>query len=350
MKLKLTVEKGIQVIVISEEISAKDAGIIRAGISKLFKNGKNRVMIEISDSHLIPDEVIRDLSSLDILARELSGRIVLVSPNAEIRSKVENFVIPPLFLTYPDRASGFAFFEHLDDVEDQWAQELEKAKGLEKEKTAEKAKEREDVKERKRQTRRAQGLSDEAADAAGPTASKKKLASAPVTPPAPSEAPSIPVQSADGKAPGVVVPDSSAASPRNSPAPPAASPPVPTPSAPPVGTPPAVGTVTVASSAVVPAPLGKVSVSSPSAAGSYSKEDVYRGESGELGRVRKELAELKKENELLHRQVFDLFIERRNAADHKGYEAKISALEEELEKLLLAATNKPGSNPPATKS
>src|SRR5690349_18813911 len=108
MKIKLDAEKDVQILVASEGVTVKDVAILRAGVGKLLKMGKNRIALEVVGSDSLPDEVIRDLGVLDNLARELAGRVVIISENAALRKKLEEFSKPAALLCFPNRKSAIA--------------------------------------------------------------------------------------------------------------------------------------------------------------------------------------------------------------------------------------------------
>jgi hypothetical protein len=110
MKIKLVVESGIHILLLTDTVTVKDVEIIGAGLRKLLKNGKNRIILELDGSESLPDEVIRDIGFLDNMARELAGRIVLVSASEVLRKKLEIFSNPPLLLCTPSRKKGIEEF------------------------------------------------------------------------------------------------------------------------------------------------------------------------------------------------------------------------------------------------
>ncbi len=112
MKLKLTSEDHIDILSASDAITEKDISILKAGITKLFQNGKNKIVFELpggGQERLAP-EVIRELGMLDNFARELAGRIVVVSSSSEILAGIQAFASPPLVLCYATRKEALAVF------------------------------------------------------------------------------------------------------------------------------------------------------------------------------------------------------------------------------------------------
>jgi hypothetical protein len=96
MKLTLADQDGVCVLTGTGEITEHDIQVLRAGLTKLFKSGKNRVVVDVPEADKLPPEMLRELSSLDMLARELSGRIVLASIKPGLRDQIAKFAKPPI--------------------------------------------------------------------------------------------------------------------------------------------------------------------------------------------------------------------------------------------------------------
>jgi hypothetical protein len=110
LKLKLRSEREVQVLSASEAIGAADIQILRAGISKLFKNGKNKIVLDVDHSMDLPLDVLREIAHLDILARELSGRIVLSGFGKEAKARIENLMKPPAIPSFESVQEAIQFF------------------------------------------------------------------------------------------------------------------------------------------------------------------------------------------------------------------------------------------------
>ncbi len=215
MKLRLAVEGSVQILILTESITSKDVAIIKAGVGKLLKNGKNRIILEMDGANSLPDEVIRDIGVLDNLARELAGRIVIVCANEILKKKLEVFAKPPLVLCCTTRKSALAAFS-LPELLDE-----------------------------------------------GQESNQNPLLG------------------------------------------------------------------------------GSTPQSTPPFTRSTAKDAALAEEVGELGRVRRELAEMKKENQILHDQLLGLVKSRRQNVDSEALLEKIRALELEVEKLLLPSVKSP---------
>ncbi|HEY8280513.1 MAG TPA: hypothetical protein VIH99_12865 [Bdellovibrionota bacterium] len=113
MKLALRQEESCSVLEVQGNIDIHNFTVMKAGLSKLFQNGKNKIVVHIVDGKELSPEVIRELAILDVFARELSGKIVLASASEDLKSKVTSFAKPPVVAILPSVAKAV---EYLKDV------------------------------------------------------------------------------------------------------------------------------------------------------------------------------------------------------------------------------------------
>jgi anti-anti-sigma factor len=76
MLLNLQKQGNAHVLEVSGDVDAKGAAILRAGITKLMKSGKDRIIVDFSKAGSIDSTAIRKLGELVELASELMGKIV----------------------------------------------------------------------------------------------------------------------------------------------------------------------------------------------------------------------------------------------------------------------------------
>lgn len=110
MKLTLAKDRGVDVLTTSGAIEAQEAAVLKAGVGKLIRDGKNQIAIEISEAR-VPTELIRELIALDLLARELSGRVVVVASQKQLRTEIESFARPVTLSSFETRAQALEFFD-----------------------------------------------------------------------------------------------------------------------------------------------------------------------------------------------------------------------------------------------
>ncbi|MEN9722795.1 MAG: hypothetical protein RJB38_781 [Pseudomonadota bacterium] len=115
MKLTLNRQGVVEILTTSGEIAARDISILKAGIGKLIRDGKNQILLEHSEDSM-PDELIRELMALDLLSRELAGRMVIVATQSALRTKLQTFARPMTLESFSDRAAAFQFFEKLNSA------------------------------------------------------------------------------------------------------------------------------------------------------------------------------------------------------------------------------------------
>lgn len=107
MKVSLSTHEGIHVLVIQGPVSVRECAILKAGITKLFKDGKNRIILDVSTLNDLEGPVISELAHLNVVARELSGEIVIGGLNPKLLEKVKSFAKPPV-VSYFNKVSEAA--------------------------------------------------------------------------------------------------------------------------------------------------------------------------------------------------------------------------------------------------
>lgn len=117
MKLSLRQEDNCSVLDVQGNISIHNFAVLKAGLTKLLQNGKNRIVLHVLDAEHLASDVIRELAILDVFARELSGKLVLASDNAELKSKVTTFARPPIVAILPSVAKAVEYLHDLDSLE-----------------------------------------------------------------------------------------------------------------------------------------------------------------------------------------------------------------------------------------
>lgn len=108
MKIQMLQEGGYPVLVIDGEVSSHDISVVKAGLTKLLKNGKNKILLEFTKSGQLSQEILRELAMFNVLARELSGNIVIAGVDAATQSKIESYSKPPFVECFPTRAAAAA--------------------------------------------------------------------------------------------------------------------------------------------------------------------------------------------------------------------------------------------------
>jgi hypothetical protein len=110
MKLKLEAVRDISILVAEGPITPENFAVLKAGIKKLFKDGKNKIILELPDSGTFTPTILRELATLNLLASELSGSIILAQIAPLTRAKIEAFAKPPAVRSFADRATAVEYF------------------------------------------------------------------------------------------------------------------------------------------------------------------------------------------------------------------------------------------------
>lgn len=87
MKLKLTQQSDVTILDVLENIEPKSGPILHAGIKKIFQSGKNKIILNLTDTKMLSKPFIKEVMQFNSLA-ELSGQIVIVS-KSEILTDLE---------------------------------------------------------------------------------------------------------------------------------------------------------------------------------------------------------------------------------------------------------------------
>lgn len=106
MKLELGREGNIEILKVTGPISTENLQVLRAGVTKLLRAGRNRIVLQMLGPQTWEAEVMRELAALNLLARELAGDVVLAGLDAQARAKVKGFAKPPAIPFFEDVAAA----------------------------------------------------------------------------------------------------------------------------------------------------------------------------------------------------------------------------------------------------
>ncbi len=95
MKLKLDQQNDIGILEIFEEVSKDNVTVLKAGVSKLFKSGKNKIILNLIEAKQLSMDVVQEIVNLHIVASELNGRIVMVGQGDLVKQVIQNYASPP---------------------------------------------------------------------------------------------------------------------------------------------------------------------------------------------------------------------------------------------------------------
>jgi len=114
MKLALREEDGCSILSVQGEIDEHNFGVLKAGLSKLFKSGKNRIVLHLEDAGNLPDPLLQELAILDVFARELSGKLLIASEHLDLQTRASALQRPPLYAIQPTVEAALTLFKEGD--------------------------------------------------------------------------------------------------------------------------------------------------------------------------------------------------------------------------------------------
>jgi anti-anti-sigma factor len=119
MKIALRHEDSVAILEVSGSVDMHNFQVLKAGITKLLRDGKNRIVLSLVDAEELESDVLRELAIIDVYARELSGKIVLSAPSEELRESVKIFAKPPVIPILSSVELGLDYFRKTAPVEEE---------------------------------------------------------------------------------------------------------------------------------------------------------------------------------------------------------------------------------------
>lgn len=78
MKAGLSEEQGISILALSEDVTPVNAPVLRSGLTKLLKSGKNKIILDLTKTGKIAGSVLEEIIHIDFIAKQLNGSVILV--------------------------------------------------------------------------------------------------------------------------------------------------------------------------------------------------------------------------------------------------------------------------------
>lgn len=110
MKLTLESVRDINILQATGEMTPENFAVLKAGVKKLFKDGKNKIILELPESDSISPEILRELAVLNLTAAELAGQIILAVIEPLTRAKIDSFSKPPAVRCFATREAAIQSF------------------------------------------------------------------------------------------------------------------------------------------------------------------------------------------------------------------------------------------------
>ncbi len=110
MKLSLKAEKDVTILCVAGPVSPESFKVIKAGITKLLKEGKNKLVIELNQWSDVTNEVIQEISQLNSIAQELAGKIIISQADDGTKAKIKSFSTPHPLVTFDKTTDALQSF------------------------------------------------------------------------------------------------------------------------------------------------------------------------------------------------------------------------------------------------
>ncbi|RYZ67300.1 MAG: hypothetical protein EOP09_11280 [Proteobacteria bacterium] len=108
--MSLRSEKGISILTAYGSVNSNDIAVLTAGIKKLLRDGKNRIVLHLPEVEKLAPPTIRVIAQLNLAAAELSGQIILAGIDEKTQIQILSFSQPPAILAFATDEQAIAFF------------------------------------------------------------------------------------------------------------------------------------------------------------------------------------------------------------------------------------------------
>ena len=89
MKLRLDQIKDISILEASEDISSHEINVLKAGIGKLLKSGKNKIILNLTNAKKLSSETMEVILHFQSVASELKGELILVGQGDLVQEVIQ---------------------------------------------------------------------------------------------------------------------------------------------------------------------------------------------------------------------------------------------------------------------
>lgn len=118
MKIALRQEDAVSILEISGAVDAHNFQVLKAGLTKILQAGKNRIALNFTDTQELEGDVIHEIAVLDVFARELGGKIIIVAGNPELKESIRVLSKPPVIPLVSSVEQAVEFFKKSEPVEE----------------------------------------------------------------------------------------------------------------------------------------------------------------------------------------------------------------------------------------
>jgi len=111
VKLELRRDGDIQILSVSGPVAEKEIGVLKAGIMKYFRDGKNKIILEMRSASDLTPENLREFALLHLIATELSGSVVLAGVDSDTALRIKTFSSPPMIQAFATAELATQYFK-----------------------------------------------------------------------------------------------------------------------------------------------------------------------------------------------------------------------------------------------
>lgn len=111
MKLVLTQKEEITILAFNGALDEKNVAVIQSGTKKLFSDGKNKMVFDVTQLQGVTGDLLRKFSEMNLTARELSGEVVLLNTTATEKQRLEKLVHARSLSVFGNLESALKFFK-----------------------------------------------------------------------------------------------------------------------------------------------------------------------------------------------------------------------------------------------
>lgn len=97
MNLNLEQKSGAHILKISGDVDVKGTAILRAGVTKLMKSGKDKIILDLAQVGGLHESFVKEVTELHKLAAELMGKVVVAGAPANVATQLKAAGDPPPF-------------------------------------------------------------------------------------------------------------------------------------------------------------------------------------------------------------------------------------------------------------
>jgi hypothetical protein len=112
LKLKLDQFEGFHQLHILSELKPDEHKILYAGLTKLLKEGKNRIFLIFYSNKELAPEITESFKKLNLLARELAGEIAIIAKDPSLVEHIKKQALDQKIFVFPSVNDAIQFIKN----------------------------------------------------------------------------------------------------------------------------------------------------------------------------------------------------------------------------------------------